>query len=881
MSQNRQIKKVKKYRTLKVVFYFLGLPLFILAVLLTSIRFIGHDPFVGGAELMGAFAMLTEHEAQITSPALFGIWLAFGVWLIISVVHLILSKTVKSRRVRMFSVLAVVLVIMLGGTLLMDTIFDIQIDRMREEHIELYGEDDGVVIEDYRTQLSYYRTVSSFAKAKGYTNKLIDQVNTLEKVYHVGYYGDNRSGVAGNISNKPATYGNVISDDGKEGVDISYTRNENNQLVIAMEEGDGNIHKGDGVINEVEDNRIIRLAPNPNGYLEINGEEYTKYFYCMRTLTTGEKIYVWYPLLLMPLSFDWNAKAGTGGSKAADGVYGEALYNESGLISDGWIFSIENVVEILEDYYEANEFLAQYEATNKSAYATIVNDATKIRDQYYAGQYEDPVTGELCDPWLQTHYQQQEEYRQRFSVTEEDLDFLFAQVGGLLGNNHLFDFLFSYWSDIVGESGIGGFLGGLGGALQPMLDNLGRGISIVDLVGMFSEQTEESKAQLKETLKTVFTYILPNEEEINDIYICFAYKNKNCFGEDCDHLYLAILNHTPNEQDTVDPSTGITKAHFLKDEVALDIDFTAAATDGDYAFQLDHLSTFLNDVLNGVLQLPVNGQPVLDMLNDGIINTILGLFLKDIPVTTESNQTLTYKGLEISGFKIPLFATNSDGKITGVDINVKSILVNILEKYYSYTSSGIKPIWEFYDWQEYNNEQATIAQQMYKQRERAEFEATIYGPMIGSALLGDNLGTGNYPSSFGLGSLAAVRQLKVDLSYKPVYYPLFGFRDMLITFSGIVMLFYFMSFVAAEKEEKYARGEILPKGSDLTDYELPPANPDEKVIIHEKASKGEELAPTEDDKAVKGKKPSGKAAPSKGKGGSKTPVKKTTKKGVK
>ena len=49
MSQTQQYKKVKLYRTLKVVFYMLGLPLFLTAVCFTAVRFISHDPFMGEA----------------------------------------------------------------------------------------------------------------------------------------------------------------------------------------------------------------------------------------------------------------------------------------------------------------------------------------------------------------------------------------------------------------------------------------------------------------------------------------------------------------------------------------------------------------------------------------------------------------------------------------------------------------------------------------------------------------------------------------------------------------------------------------------------------------------------------------------------------------
>lgn len=81
--------------------------------------------------------------------------------------------------------------------------------------------------------------------------------------------------------------------------------------------------------------------------------------------------------------------------------------------------------------------------------------------------------------------------------------------------------------------------------------------------------------------------------------------------------------------------------------------------------------------------------------------------------------------------------------------------------------------------------------------------------MIGSTLIGDTLGAGTYPSALGLANLTAVRQLKADLSYKPTFYPLYGVRDMLFFFCGVVVLFYFLSFVAQEKELEYANGTAI------------------------------------------------------------------------
>lgn len=156
-------------------------------------------------------------------------------------------------------------------------------------------------------------------------------------------------------------------------------------------------------------------------------------------------------------------------------------------------------------------------------------------------------------------------------------------------------------------------------------------------------------------------------------------------------------------------------------------------------------------------------------------------------------------GLEISGIKIPLLDEDYN-----FAIDVSSILTGILEGMYFYQSAAIKPVWEFYTWVASDKEQSMAL--AYQKYERANYEATLYGSMIGSTLIGDNLGAGTYPSSLGLANLTAVRQLKADLSYKPKFYPVYAVRDMLFFFCGFVVLFYFLSFVAQEKELEYANG---------------------------------------------------------------------------
>ncbi len=80
MSQTQQYKKVSRDRTLKVVFYMLGLPLFLVAVCFTAVRFIGHDPFMGETTFTTALGFFKQAESYITAPALYGVWIGFGVW---------------------------------------------------------------------------------------------------------------------------------------------------------------------------------------------------------------------------------------------------------------------------------------------------------------------------------------------------------------------------------------------------------------------------------------------------------------------------------------------------------------------------------------------------------------------------------------------------------------------------------------------------------------------------------------------------------------------------------------------------------------------------------------------------------------------------------
>ena len=779
MSQTQQYKKVKLYRTLKVVFYMLGLPLFLVAVCFTAVRFIGHDPFMGETTFTTALGFFKQAESYITAPALYGVWIGFGVWAFISIVHIVLSKTVKNPRVRMFSVVAVCMVVMLLTGVVLDTVLDNKITEIQAQY-----EGTGVVVNDYKTQLSYYRTVSSNALKKNDTLNLIAQVDLMKNVYNVEMEGADKSGVAGNISNKPVTYYSVIDDEGNQGVDISFVKGEDGLYRLDVDEN--NNIKGDGDLKKIlngtyrvssdsenpydyrkspEYNQIIRLKPI-NGQLVINGKTYSHYWYKKKTTKAGEVIYVWYAKDLMPIGTEYNDADGSK-THTTEGVYGKGIYNENGMLSDGWVFSLDNVLDVLEDYYSAQEEISKNKYDSK--FESMYTKAVKARERYYTGLIADPATGEKCPEWLQTLYGQEIEFAENFSLTRNGLDYLIAKVGALLGNNHLFDFLLKSndgstgLDDVVGKFGIGAIL-------SPILGQLQNGMS-------FRKDFKMDDATMAKVMEWIKPLLGADGATINDLFLVVAYAGApDVFnpGETRDYLYVALVkdNGTQDADGNYVMGTNPAKATEGGD-VLLDINSVGA---------MNIKKVYLKDVIGG-----------------GAIGTINGLL--NLIKTFNTDDGVRY-GLEISGIKIPLLDEDYN-----FAIDVSSILTGILEGMYFYQSAAIKPVWEFYTWVASDKEQSMAL--AYQKYERANYEATLYGSMIGSTLIGDNLGAGTYPSSLGLANLTAVRQLKADLSYKPKFYPVYAVRDMLFFFCGFVVLFYFLSFVAQEKELEYANGTAV------------------------------------------------------------------------
>lgn len=716
MGQLTQSKKVKLYHVLKVIFYLLGLPLFFFAVCCSAIKFIGIEPFVGMANTSFSSGVFVGFERFITAPALYGIWCAFAIWVFLAVLHFVLSKYIKNGKARMISMIAIVLVIMLGTVMIMDVSFDAQIDK------KISCAPDGVTVQDYKSQLSYYDYVSYGRQDSSLINVLKKKVNDLEQVYNIKWQGIDKTGVAGNISSKPVTYDNIISDPDNDGV-----------VKIGIEkEG---IPKG----------TVIRVAPDKKGQLVIDGKVYSHYFCVQRTSLSGEEINVWYSKDLMP-------------SKLTDGIYGKGMYNTSGMLADGWIFSFENMLEILEDVYSGQDFLAGADA---DVVKTLKKEAEILRDGYYSGELELPSTKQKVDAYISALYSEEVNMTADFSMPRERLEYIVSQLGGMLGDNALFDYVFGK-DELFNE-------------LATFFDLTSiktTGLGVLSFLGKFIDAgtINIAKGLLGQVIGA----------PIDDIYVKVDYKNL-----DKDYLVLRV-NTQPYSGD---------EEEFVGGDIATIEFVNELQENGEYKFNLDKLSDFINNILTQVMEN--------DSLK-GIVNALGGVVFDEVD---------SYKGLRLGSVFIPLF----DGQGTP-SVDITGVIYNLLKGFYSYQSPAIKPVWEFYseaalaypDDAKYAETAKYLADY-----ERAYYEATVYGNMIGSTLIGETIGNGSYSQALGLTDLASVLQLKSDLSYQPKNFPLYAFRDVLLIFSGIVAIFYLLYFVADMKEKKYIA--LLNGGNDMDD----------------------------------------------------------------
>ena len=722
--------KVKLFRTLKVVFYCLGLPLFALAVVLTAAtEYVGEFAYVGMAET----ELFASMKVLFNGTALYGVWVAAGVWLIIAISHIIIAKTVKNRRARTFIVAAVTLVVMLVPVVVMDIAIPIRLDRIQADAPE------GVTIASYEDEKGqfYTRTSASWTADGKYESNnyyFITAVEDFLKTYNIGMYGGTKSGTANNTSNTPVTYGRLYLD--SEGIAPF-----ENETAIA----DKLVKIGTTITVGGQE---LAVTQNGDGLLQIGDMVFTEYYY-------GASNGLWYRT---------SATAQMG-----DGKYGYASYNSNGMLSDGYVYGLDSALKILEDYYYSQMMITELEnaatmaGTTLPTYDEIISGASAAREAYYT----DP-SSEASDyeRWL---WGKQTAISEDFSLTQGELATVLNALGGAIGG-------------ALGET-VETVLGILPGILGDMI--------VANEDGSYTINITDTATGAV----TVSITIAVGDAFDNGTQVLTVKLSGSTFGEEEFEIGL--------------DSRLISGLADILDWAVTNLGYTSA-------------TELIRDILNGG-----SSNSTISTIST-ILNLVGGLI-----------------GLDSILDLIPTDAATTEDLVYG-------LIENLLSGLYWYSSSEIKPLYDFYvdGLGESASDEAKEYAQYYADYDRAVYEGGMHGYMIGSVLVpgssviaGDTLGNGSYSATVPA-SYAEVMQLKTELTYKRWLYPLLGVRECLVCFMPFVVLFIILSGVAAEKEMLYATGQETAKSKKNKKKE----DEEEAILFAEESDKqtASETAAAED-----------------------------------
>ena len=673
--------KIKFYRNLKVLFYCLGLPLFVFAVIITTTwLFAGEDPYMGS----GGSTTVIWLQNQVTGSGPYGIWIAFGVWLLVAVVQVILRKTMHNRRARTVIVAVIALLAMGVPIVVMDIVLPANLADIQATAPE------GVTVKSYGLQLS--DLTGKTGSPIGDAHSFLSQVSSVTRAYNIGYYDGTKSGLADNTSNIPVTYESLYNVD--ENGDVINKLSEERILELKKQYGDGT----------GTDHDFVRVPPNADGKLEIDGvvyENYTSASYSPSlpsgttgSATTGYKIFRWYKT-----SRD---------SEYKEGVYGMASYNANGLLSDGYVFGIDTALEVLRQYYYSQMKISELGGSD-DIYNAIYDKAIELQEADYS--VEGTEKYEIWHNYVKVDEDGGTE--EGFSMTVGKLTQLLNSVGSHIGNN----------------------------------------VVISSLLGLITD-----------TL---------------DVSLSFP------VGEGT----LSILVVTAEDVENNAYGDGVTEGLLIRYQ---------SATGDAYNIQLNGnilyaLGDLLDDLVeSGVIPVGTGGLGMGAWLYD--------LLSKDLILGLNLNSILGLFGLDLSSLFVGVTTEMSTGKV------LETIVMNLLGGLYWYCDPEIIPVYDYYEEAAESLGYDTELASYYCMLDKAVYNGGWHGYMIGSTLIpgvsliaGDNIGSG-MPSSMGLGSYTAVVQLQTDLSYKPVYYPLYMVRNLLLAFLPVVVFALIASGMAAEKE---------------------------------------------------------------------------------
>lgn len=690
--------KVKLFRTLKVVFYCLGLPLFALAVVLTAAtEYVGEFAYAGMAET----ELFASMKVLFNGTALYGVWVAAGVWLIIAVSHIIITKTVKNRRARTFIVAAVTLVVMLVPVVVMDIAIPVRLDQIQADAPE------GVTIASYDDEKGHFYTrtsASCTADGKYESNNyyFITAVENFLNTYNIGMYGSTKSGTANNTTNTPVTYGELFLD--SEGIAPFAAETAIADRLVKI-----------GTTITVGGQELA-VTQNGDGLLQIGDMVFTEYYY-------GVSNGLWYRTSA-------NAQMG-------DGKYGYASYNSNGMLSDGYVYGIDVALEILEDYYYSQMMITELEnaatmaGTTLPTYDEIISGAIAAREAYYTDPSSEATAYER-QLWKQ-------DVSGDFSLTRGELETVLDALGGAIG-------------------------GSLGDVVKSVLNFLAGILADTIIANDDGSYTINIK-----------------DETPSEVTVSIGINVSDAFDNGTQVLTVTLSGTTFDEEEFI---IGLDSR--LISGLADILDWAVSNLDGYTSAE-----QLITDILNGT-----SSNSTVSTIGT-ILNLVGGLI-----------------GLDSILDLIPTDAENTEDLVYG-------LIENLLGGLYWYSSSEIKPLYDFYvdGLGESATEEAKEYAQYHADYDRAVYEGGMHGYMVGSVLVpgssviaGDTLGDGTYSAAVPA-SYAEVMQLKTELSYKRWLYPLLGVRECLVCFMPFVVLFIILSGVAAEKEMLYATGQETAKKS--------------------------------------------------------------------
>lgn len=719
----RSKNKVKLFRTLKVVFYCLGLPLFIFAVIITAAtEYVGEFAYAGLADT----ELFASMKVLFNGTALYGVWVAAGVWLLIAIVHIILVKTVKNRRARTMLVGIVTLVAMLAPVVVMDLVLPVTLDKIAADAPE------GVTIASYEDEKGHFytRTSASWTADGKYESNnyyFITGVEDFLRTYNIGMGGGTKSGVANNTSNVPVRFGDLyIEGEGAPYADSAFA------------------------------NKVVKSGTT----VTVNGESVTVSDSTEQLIVDGVVFADYYYGTANGLWYRTSATAQMG-----DGVYGYASYNSNGMLSDGYVYGIDVALEILEDYYYSQKRMTELSNEATLGGYTIPSDAeikaaaAQAREEYYS----ENGAASGYEKWL---WNKQTAISEDFSLTQAELETVLDALGGAIG-------------EALGDELVV-LLRSLGGLLSKI--NLGEGVVIGQTDnGMVVNITSG------ETTTRIAVEVAESASMGGERVLTIALSGTT-FGDGVYELGLdsRLISGLSELLDSL-----VANANILRNE-------TTKAT-------YQTVAEIVYDVLNG------GGTGTI-----GTVGTIFGLVGGLISIIGDITGLITIEA-------------DADGNVTtSTEDMLYGIITNLLQGLYWYSSSEIRPVYDFYveglaslGVNVTSDDAAAQAAAEYAEQlslyDRAVYEGGMHGYMIGSVIIpgssliaGDTLGNGSYAATVPA-SYEEVMQFKIELSYKKWLYPLLGVRECLVCFVPFVVLFILLSGMAAEKEMLYATGQESAK----------------------------------------------------------------------